>query len=77
MLVLRRKKKTLPGSLQTVVRSGEAPPDGRFFKLWELAAFNYVLMNIHQNSIQMFVKQIYFPKVNKQFQRIGQIEAMA
>ena len=35
-LDIKRKKGPLPGSLQTVVRSGEEPPDGRFFKIWEL-----------------------------------------
>ena len=36
-----KKKGPLPGSLQTVVRSGEAPPDGPFFKTWELVGLKY------------------------------------
>ena len=63
------KKKPLPGSLQTVVRCGEAPPDGPFLKVRELADSKHVLMNIHQNSIQALV--------NKQKKRMGQIQAVA
>ena len=63
--------------LVTVVRSGEAPPDGRFFKIRELANSKLFLMNIHQDSIQVLVKKWFSPKVDKKFQRIAQIEAVA
>ena len=48
-----KKKRPLPGSLQTVVRSGEAPPDGPFFKNWELANSEKTSMEInHQSTVR-------------------------
>jgi len=52
-----KKKGPLPGSLQTVVRSGEAPPDGPFSQIRELANSKHVLMKIHQNPIQVWVNK--------------------
>ena len=53
------------------------PPDGPFFKIRELANSKLFLLKIHQNSIQVLVKKWLFPEVDKKFQRIAQIEAVA
>ena len=85
----QQKKRPLPGSLQTVVRSGEAPPDGQSIKIqsrfWSKHDFSQkstLAMEVPANGnwcleLMTAEHQFYLPTLGKAVKAVGGATALA